>query len=88
MADDIVKEQVYTIPLRRVKMTARWKRSHKSVKLVRAYLTKHMKVDAEQIKFDQSVNEKLWARGSEKPPSSIRVKAAKFEDGEVQVELA
>ena len=88
MADDIVKEQVYTIPLRRVKSTARWKRSHKAVKLVRAYLTKHMKVDGEQVKLDQSVNEKIWARGSEKPPSSIRVKAAKFEDGEVQVELA
>jgi large subunit ribosomal protein L31e len=88
VADNIVKEQVYTIPLRKVKMAARWKRSHKAMKVIRAYLTKHMKVAPGQVKLDQSINEKIWARGSEKPPSSIRVKAAKFEDGEVQVELA
>ncbi|WP_406661252.1 50S ribosomal protein L31e [Methanolobus sp. ZRKC3] len=88
MADDVVKEQVYTIPLRAAKIAPRWKRSHKAVKVIRAYLIKHMKVAPEQVKIDKTVNEKVWERGSEKPPSSIRVRAAKFEDGEVQVELA
>lgn len=91
MAEDAanaVKEQIYTIPLRSVKEVARWKRSDRAVKVVREYLTKHMKVEPEKIKLDKTVNEKLWERGSEKPPLSIRVRAAKFEDGEVQAELA
>lgn len=88
MADDIVKEQIYTIPLRIVKASPRWQRSRQSVKVIRKYLTKHMKVDPEMVKIDKTINEKVWERGSEKPPSSIRVRAAKFEDGEVQAELA
>ncbi len=88
MADDAVTEQIYTIPLRSVKEAPRWKRSTRAVKVVRDYLTRHMKVDPEMIKMDRTLNEKLWERGSEKPPMSIRVRAAKFEDGEVQAELA
>ncbi|QLC49653.1 50S ribosomal protein L31e [Methanolobus zinderi] len=88
MADDAVTEQIYTIPLRSVKEAPRWKRSTRAVKVVRDYLTRHMKVDPEMIKMDKTLNEKLWERGSEKPPLSIRVRAAKFEDGEVQAELA
>ena len=88
MAEDIVKEQIYTIPLREVKETPRWKRSKKAVKVIREYLTKHMKVEPDMIKLDKTINEKVWEHGSEKPPLSIRVRAAKFEDGEVQAELA
>ncbi|TGC08700.1 50S ribosomal protein L31e [Methanolobus halotolerans] len=88
MADDAVKEQIYTIPLRSVKEAPRWKRSTRAVKVIRAYLTRHMKVAPDMIKLDKTLNEKLWERGSEKPPLSIRVRAAKFDDGEVQAELA
>jgi len=47
---------------------------------------KHMKSD--DVKLDQTINEKVWERGSEKPPRKIRVRAMKFEDGQVQAELA
>jgi large subunit ribosomal protein L31e len=47
-----------------------------------------MKVEPEMVKLDKTINEKIWERGTEKPPLSIRVRAAKFEDGEVQAELA
>lgn len=33
------------------------------------------------------VNEALWKRGREKPPTKIRVQARKFEDGLVEVDL-
>ncbi|MBN2109641.1 MAG: 50S ribosomal protein L31e [Methanosarcinaceae archaeon] len=88
MADDAVKEQIYTIPLRSVKEAPRWKRSSRAVKVIKDYLTRHMKVGPEKIKLDNSLNEKLWERGCEKPPLSVRVRAAKFEDGEVHAELA
>ncbi len=83
---DVLKEQIYVIPLRDVKRAPRWKRSNKAVKDIRAFLVKHMK--SEDVKIDRSINEKVWDRGSEKPPRKIRVRAMKFEDGQVQAELA
>jgi large subunit ribosomal protein L31e len=88
MADDMVKEQIYTIPLRDVKRVPAWKRANRAVTEVRSFLMRHMKVDPVQVKLDKSINERLWERGCEKPPLSIRVRAVKFADGEVQAELA
>lgn len=88
MAEDAIKEQIYTIPLRDAKAAPRWRRANRAMILIKKYLTRHMKAEPEQIKIDKSINEKIWERGTEKPPSSIRVRAAKFEDGEVQAELA
>lgn len=88
MAEDAIKEQVYTIPLRAVKAAPRWKRSNRAMTLIKKYLIRHMKTESSKIKIDRTINERVWERGSEKPPLSIRVRAAKFEDGEVQAELA
>ena len=82
------KEQIYTIPLRSVKRTPRWKRSKRAVKDVRAYLTRHMKTDEERVKLDRTINEEIWKRGAQKPPRRIRVRAMRFEDGAVEAELA
>ena len=43
---------------------------------------------SEDIKLDKSINEKVWEHGCEKPPRKIRIRAMKFEDGQVQAELA
>ena len=88
MADDMVKEQIYTIPLRDVKKVPSWKRANKAVTEVKGFLVRHMKVETTQVKLDKSINERLWEKGCEKPPLSIRVRAVKFADGEVQAELA
>ena len=79
-------EQIYIIPLRDVQHTPRWERGKRAMKAVRDFLAQHMK--SEEIKLDQSINEAVWARGSHKPPSRIRVRAMKFEDGQVEAELA
>jgi large subunit ribosomal protein L31e len=81
-----LKEQIYIIPLRDVQHTPRWERGKRSMKAIRDFLARHMK--SEDIKLAQSINEAVWERGSHKPPSRIRVRAMKFEDGQVQAELA
>ena len=81
-----LKEQIYVIPLRDVQHTPRWERGKRAMKAVRDFLAQHMKSEA--IKIDPSINEAVWARGSHKPPSRIRVRAMKFEDGQVEAELA
>jgi large subunit ribosomal protein L31e len=88
MADDMVKEQIYTIPLRMARKVPTWKRANRAVIEVRDFLVRHLKVESVQIKLDRSINERLWEKGCEKPPLSIRVRAVKFADGEVQAELA
>ena len=78
-------ERVYIIPLRDVKRVPRTIRSPKAVRIVREFLMKHMK--SEDIKIDNSVNEKIWERGIQKVPPKIKVKATKEEDGFVSVTL-
>ena len=41
-----------------------------------------------QLFIDTPVNQFIWSRGIEKPPSKVRVRALKFEDGSVIVHLA
>jgi large subunit ribosomal protein L31e len=81
-----LEEHIYIIPLRDSRRAPRWKRSNAAIKDVRKFLAKHMK--SGEVKLDRSINEKVWARGAEKPPSKIRVRAMKMEDGQVQAELA
>ncbi|RLG35588.1 50S ribosomal protein L31e [Methanosarcinales archaeon] len=79
-----MEERIYTIPLRGVKRVPRWKRAKKAISDIKAYLTRHTK--SENLVLDKSINEKVWARGAEKPPSKIRVKVVE-EDGAVRAEL-
>ncbi|TFG68958.1 MAG: 50S ribosomal protein L31e, partial [Methanomassiliicoccus sp.] len=37
--------------------------------------------------IDYRLNEFLWSRGIENPPSKVRVKAIRFEDGLIEVSL-
>lgn len=80
------KEQIYNIPLRDAKRAPKWKRAKVAIKDIRKFLGKHMK--SEDIKLDRGINEKIWERGSQKPPTMIRIRAMKFSDGQVQAELA
>uniref|UniRef100_A0A7C3M9Y1 Large ribosomal subunit protein eL31 n=1 Tax=Archaeoglobus fulgidus TaxID=2234 RepID=A0A7C3M9Y1_ARCFL len=85
----VVVERVYSIRLRhKMKRYPRWLRAKKAVRYVRKFLSRHMKVEPENVKIDRSVNEKIWERGAERPPTKIRVRAVKFDDGIVEVELA
>jgi len=84
----IVAERIYSIRLRqKMKKYPKWLRAKKAVKYVRNFLSRHMKVEPENVKIDKSVNEKIWERGSQKPPARIRIRAVKFDDGIVEVEL-
>ena len=43
--------------------------------------------EEKQLFIDPPVNNYIWSRGIEKPPSKVRVRALKFEDGSVIVHL-
>ena len=84
MAEEI--EHIYVIPLKK-NGTKSSKAAPKAVKRVKQFLTRHMKVEENNIWIDDSLNTALWSRGKYNAPSKIRVKAVKFEDGVVEAYL-
>jgi large subunit ribosomal protein L31e len=92
LAEEEEETKIYTIPLGRVHGVSHSKRAPYALKLIKSYVTRHMKVDLEdeRIYISPEVNEVIWARGLQKPPPRIRVKVARFEDDEgfiVEVKL-
>jgi len=76
-------ERIYVIPLKKT----RYKSSSaapSAIKIVRGFLTRHMKVEEDKIWIDDSLNNAIWAHGKYWVPSKIRVKAVKFDDGVVE----
>ncbi len=86
---NIQLERIYSIRLRqKLVRYPRWLRAKKGVKYIKRFLSRHMKVPLENVKLDEKVNEFLWSRGAKWAPSRIKLRAVKFDDGIVEVELA
>ncbi len=81
------EERVMTIPLRRVKQDPVSKRASIAMRTIRKHVSNHMGVPEEDVWIDSSTNEEVWKRGISKPPSKIRVRVIKFEDGIVEVSM-
>lgn len=83
-------EREYIIPLRKEWMKVpRYKRTAKSVKAIKEFIAKHMRVserNTDKVKLDVYLNNELWFRGGKKPFTKIKVKAIK-EGDLVKVEL-
>ena len=84
MAEEI--ERIFVIPLKKTNFKTSKSAPH-AVKTVKNYLTRHMKVEKENIWIDDSLNNALWSRGKYKTKGKIRVKAVKFDDGVVEAYL-
>jgi len=100
MAEEIIEERFYTIPLGKAWIVPPNKRAPKAIRIIRDFIKRHMKLEArteseeeeetepKRVIISNEVNEKIWSRGIENPPRKIRVRAAKDKDGNVTVYLA
>jgi large subunit ribosomal protein L31e len=97
--EEIVEERIYTVPLAKAWIMPPNKRTPRAVRMLRTFIVKHMKLEAKKegeteeeepskLVINNEVNERMWARGIEKPPRKIRVRAAKDKEGNVTVYLA
>jgi len=97
--EEIVEERIYTVPLGKAWIEPPNKRTSRAVRILRIFMTKHMKLEApkegeaeeeepKRLIISNEVNERMWQRGIEKPPRKIRVRAAKDKEGNVTVYLA
>ncbi|SDF33474.1 50S ribosomal protein L31e [Halorientalis regularis] len=81
------EERVITVPLRDVNAEPKHERAGKAMTLIREHLAQHFSVEGDAVRLDPSINEEIWERGQKKPPSKLRVRAARFEEeGEAVVE--
>jgi len=81
------EERVVTVPLRDVRAEPKHQRADAAMTLVREHLAQHFGVPEADVRLDASINEAVWERGRSKPPSKLRVRAARFEEaGEAVVE--
>lgn len=96
--EEIVEERIYTIPLGKAWIMPPKKRVPRAMRIVRDFVTKHMKLEAKKEEEEEEaparliisneVNEGIWKRGIEKPPRKIRIRAAKDKEGNITVYLA
>ena len=85
MAEETAR--IITVPLKAAKNAPRTRRAKRAVKEVREFMARHMKSTEDKVWIDLAVNEKIWERGIQNPPSKIALKAVKFDDGLVEVTL-
>ncbi|MEF8780824.1 MAG: 50S ribosomal protein L31e [Haloferacaceae archaeon] len=87
MSTSDFEERVVTVPLRGVRKAAVQERADEAMSIVREHLARHFSVEEDAVRLDPSINEAVWARGRQNPPSKLRVRAARFvEEGEAVVE--
>jgi large subunit ribosomal protein L31e len=84
--EKVTLERVYNVPLRKEWLkTPPYKRAKKAVIALKEFMQRHMK--SENILIGKFANLKIWEHGIKNPPHHIQVKAVKFEDNHVFVEL-
>lgn len=84
--EEIIDERIYVIPLAKARKGPRNKWAKKAVRYTREFMERHFKPEA--LVISQEVNEAIWARGIQKPPRKIKVRATKNIDGLVVIYLA
>ncbi|MBY9003337.1 MAG: 60S ribosomal protein L31 [Candidatus Lokiarchaeota archaeon] len=84
--EEIIDERIYIIPLAKARKGPRNKRANKAVRFLREFMERHFK--PESLVISQEVNEAIWARGIQKPPRKLKVRATKNIEGLVVVYLS
>jgi large subunit ribosomal protein L31e len=79
-------ERIYTIPLGETYNKTRVRRARNAVKMVRAFLCRHMKAEEGTVRISEKTNELLFARGMQKPPRKLKVRVVRA-DGIVKAYL-
>ena len=87
----IILEREYIVPLRRgFQKVPEYKRANKAVKTLKEFMVRHMKIydrDLRKIKVDIILNNEIRYRGMRNPLAKIKVKAIKYDNDIVKVEL-
>jgi len=70
-------ERIYTVPLGEVYKAPRNKRVPKAVKMLKAFIAKHMKAEDQSVLLSENLNKYLWRNSIQKPPRKVKVRLIK-----------
>jgi len=73
----VLEEKIVTIGLRRIIDSRRTKRASRAIKLIKE---KVKRIAKKPVKLSLKLNEKIWKRGIQHPPSKIKIKIKIMED--------
>lgn len=81
-----MEEKIITVNIRKplLKMP-KWRRASHAARILRDDLKKRLKTE---VKLSKEINEKIWAKGIEKPASKIRIRIVKIDEKTSRAELA
>jgi len=85
MADEKL-ERIYTVPLGKAYDVSRNKRAPRAVKLLKEFISRHMKAQMDLVFLSNSLNSLVWGRSIQKPPRRIKIRVIKS-DGKVRAYL-
>lgn len=74
-------ERLYTVPLGDAYNVSRSKRTPRAMKMLRAFIARHMKAGDARVIISEALNKLLWKRSIQKPPRRVKVRLVK-EEGE------
>ncbi|MDO8553288.1 MAG: 50S ribosomal protein L31e [Candidatus Micrarchaeota archaeon] len=80
MVDASKLERLYTVPLGKAYEHIRTKRTRRTVKILRKFLARHMKVKETLVKLSIALNNSMWVHGMQKPPRNVKIRAIKEQD--------
>lgn len=75
MADKL--ERIYTVPLSKAYDYIRTRRTERAVKLLREFVSRHMKVELENVRISEGINSLLWRDSIQKPPRKVKVRVVR-----------
>jgi large subunit ribosomal protein L31e len=86
--EEIEEERYYVVPLAKkgFERVPRWKRAKKAMKVLREFITRHMKPEGD-VYIAQELNERIWEQGIKHPPRKVRIRVTKSTDGIVRAYL-
>ena len=81
----MAEEKIITINLRKeLTKVPKWKKAKQAMKILKKNLKKQTK---SEVKLDKNINEKIWSRSIENPPTKLRVKIIKVDEKSFKAEL-
>jgi large subunit ribosomal protein L31e len=87
----VILEREYIVPLRKGWLKVpKHKRGNKAIKTLKEFIARHMKLrvdDLRRVRIDMLLNNEIRFRGMKKPPAKLKVRAKKFDDNIIRVEL-
>ena len=76
------------VPLRNAWNITRYKRSPRTMQIIREQVIRHLKVkEDEELWIDPAVNEYIWKRGIENPPRKITLRIERHDQPDFPIEV-